>query len=40
MPKLEEIVRKYHIAPSNIYNFDEKGFNIGICYTKKQIVSV
>ncbi|EED14745.1 conserved hypothetical protein [Talaromyces stipitatus ATCC 10500] len=25
--------------PSNIYNFDEKGFNIGLCRTEKRIIS-
>ncbi|EED21380.1 pogo transposable element, putative [Talaromyces stipitatus ATCC 10500] len=36
---LTEKVKKYRISPSNTYNFDEKGFNIGLCRTEKRIVS-
>jgi len=37
---LQEKVEKYHIRPSNIYNFDEKGFLLGICRTMKRIISI
>jgi hypothetical protein len=37
---LEEKVQKYRIKPANTYNFDEKGFLIGLCRTMKRIVSV
>jgi hypothetical protein len=36
---LEEKIRKYRIKPCNIYNFDKKGFLIGICRSMKRIVS-
>ncbi|EFW14986.1 conserved hypothetical protein [Coccidioides posadasii str. Silveira] len=35
---LNEIIKKYNIEPSNIYNFDEKGFLIGLGNCTKQIV--
>ncbi|EED22587.1 hypothetical protein TSTA_060790 [Talaromyces stipitatus ATCC 10500] len=37
---LAEKIKKYCISPSNIYNFDVKGFIIGICCTRKRIVSI
>src|ERR1700742_3895824 len=37
--QLQEKMRKYNIDPSNIYNFDEKGFLIGISRSTKRIVS-
>ena len=33
------MIQKYRIKPSNLYNMDEKGFLIGICNTKRRIVS-
>ena len=36
---MEEKIRKYRIKPCNIYNFDKKGFLIGICRSMKRIVS-
>ena len=33
------MIQKYRIKPSNLYNIDEKGFLIGICNTKRRIVS-
>jgi len=37
---LQEKIEKYHIKPSNIYNFDEKGFLLGICRMMKRIVPI
>ncbi|PVH98908.1 hypothetical protein DM02DRAFT_471042, partial [Periconia macrospinosa] len=36
---LHEKIEKYRIRPSNIYNFDEKGFLLGLCRTMKRIVA-
>jgi hypothetical protein len=38
--KLKEKVEKYHIKPHNTYNFDEKGFLIGLCHSMKRIVAL
>ncbi|EEH16766.2 hypothetical protein PABG_06853 [Paracoccidioides brasiliensis Pb03] len=38
--QLNEKIGKYNIKPSNIYNFDEKGFLIGISQASKQIIPV
>ena len=37
--QLEEKIRKYRIAPSNIWNMDEKGFLIGVIMTMRRIVA-
>ncbi|KGM92257.1 uncharacterized protein PADG_11441 [Paracoccidioides brasiliensis Pb18] len=37
---LNEKIKKYNIEPSNIYNFDEKGFLIDIDQATKQIIPV
>jgi DDE superfamily endonuclease len=37
---MEALVRKHHIKPANIWNFDEKGFLLGICHATKRIVPV
>jgi PAS domain-containing protein len=34
------MIEKYHIKPTNTYNFDEKGFLMGICRTMKRIVPI
>lgn len=36
--QLKEKIDKYHIRPANIYNFDEKGFLIGLCHAAKRII--
>ncbi|EED14739.1 conserved hypothetical protein [Talaromyces stipitatus ATCC 10500] len=36
--RIDKKIKKYRISPSNTYNFDEKGFNIGLCHTEKRIV--
>jgi SNF2 family DNA or RNA helicase len=38
--QLAEKIKKYCIHPSNIYNFDEKEFLLGICCMMKRIVSI
>ncbi|ODH13635.1 hypothetical protein ACO22_07057 [Paracoccidioides brasiliensis] len=38
--ELNEKIEKYNIESSNIYNFDEKGFLIGISQTTKWIIPV
>lgn len=38
--KLSEKIEKYHIRPQNTYNFDEKGFLIGVCHAAKRIVPI
>jgi hypothetical protein len=38
--QLQEKIEKYHITPRNIYNFDEKGFLIGLFKTSKRIVTI
>ncbi|KAF8853236.1 hypothetical protein BDZ45DRAFT_716637 [Acephala macrosclerotiorum] len=37
---LAQVIEKYHITADNIYNFDEKGFLIGIARTMKRIISL
>ncbi|KAF2180862.1 hypothetical protein K469DRAFT_692415 [Zopfia rhizophila CBS 207.26] len=37
---LGEIIEIYHIRPGNIYNFDEKGFLLGICPAMKRILPI
>ncbi len=37
--QLFERVERFHILPSNIYNFDEKGFLVGVSRKKKRIVT-
>ncbi|EDN02167.1 predicted protein [Histoplasma mississippiense (nom. inval.)] len=37
---LQEKITKYNIEPANIYNFDEKGFLLGLIHTLKRIVSI
>ncbi|KAM4055601.1 DDE superfamily endonuclease [Hirsutella rhossiliensis] len=32
------IIEKYNISPSNVYNFDEKGFQIGLSRSTKRVV--
>lgn len=39
-PQLEEKIKKYRIKHTNIYNFDEKGFLLGICRTTKRILPI
>ncbi|KAM4061941.1 DDE superfamily endonuclease [Hirsutella rhossiliensis] len=36
--KLREKIEKYNISPSNVYNFDEKGFQIGLSRSAKRVV--
>ena len=36
--QLRRIIETYHIKPQNTYNFDEKGFLLGLCQTRKRIV--
>ncbi|KAM4055202.1 hypothetical protein HRG_008535 [Hirsutella rhossiliensis] len=36
--KLREKIEKYNISPSNVYNFDEKGFQIGLSRSTKRVV--
>ncbi|QSS55024.1 hypothetical protein I7I53_02781 [Histoplasma capsulatum var. duboisii H88] len=38
--QLQEKIAKYNIEHSNIYNFDEKGFLLGLLQAVKQIVSI
>ena len=38
--QLQNYIQKYYIKPQNIYNFDEKGFLLGICRSKKRIVLI
>lgn len=33
-------MEKYHIKPQNVYNFDEKGFLLGICRAMKRIIPI
>ncbi|KAM4061811.1 DDE superfamily endonuclease [Hirsutella rhossiliensis] len=35
---LREKIEKYNISPSNVYNFDEKGFQIGLSRSTKRVV--
>jgi hypothetical protein len=37
---LRDTIEKYHIQPCNIYNWDEKGFLIGLLRTLKRIVPI
>jgi hypothetical protein len=37
--QLQERVERFHILPKNIYNFDEKGFLIGLARKCKRIVA-
>lgn len=37
---MQEKIDKYRIRQSNIYNFDEKGFLLGLCHTLKRIVAL
>ncbi|RMZ87477.1 hypothetical protein DV736_g5297, partial [Chaetothyriales sp. CBS 134916] len=37
---LKQKVEKYHIKPHNVYNFDEKGFLLGLCHSAKRIVGI
>jgi hypothetical protein len=37
---MEALVQKHHIKPANMWNFDEKGFMLGICQATKRIVPV
>ncbi|XP_044715982.1 mariner-Tc1 transposon family protein [Hirsutella rhossiliensis] len=34
---LREKIEKYNISPSNVYNFDEKGFQIGLSRSAKRV---
>ncbi|THC92492.1 hypothetical protein EYZ11_008030 [Aspergillus tanneri] len=36
---LSEKIEKYNIHPSNVYNFDEKGFQIGLSRSTKRVVT-
>lgn len=38
--QLAKKIKKYRIHPLNSYNFDKKGFLLGICHTMKQIVLI
>ena len=38
--QLQEKIEKYRITPRNIYNFDEKGFLIGLFKIFKRIVTI
>ncbi|KAF8850344.1 hypothetical protein BDZ45DRAFT_196510 [Acephala macrosclerotiorum] len=38
--ELAQVIEKYHITADNIYNFDEKGFLIGMARTMKRIMSL
>ncbi|EFR03583.1 hypothetical protein MGYG_06581 [Nannizzia gypsea CBS 118893] len=35
-----EAIAKYNITPENIYNFDEKGFLIGLEHAVKRIIPI
>ena len=37
---MRDAIAKYHIQPCNIYNWDEKGFLIGLLRTLKRIVPI
>ncbi|EDN05269.1 predicted protein [Histoplasma mississippiense (nom. inval.)] len=37
---LQEKIKQYNILPQNTYNFDEKGFLLGLLRTLKRIVSI
>jgi hypothetical protein len=39
MNQLQALVSSHHIKAHNIWNFDEKGFMIGICQASKRIVT-
>ncbi|KAF2175824.1 hypothetical protein K469DRAFT_609322 [Zopfia rhizophila CBS 207.26] len=38
--KLQAKMELYHIRPRNTYNFDEKGFLLGICHSLKRIFAI
>ncbi|EDN03560.1 predicted protein [Histoplasma mississippiense (nom. inval.)] len=38
--QLQEKIKQYDILPQNTYNFDEKGFLLGLLRTLKRIVSI
>ncbi|EDN10474.1 predicted protein [Histoplasma mississippiense (nom. inval.)] len=38
--QLQEKIKQYNILPQNTYNFDEKGFLLGLLHTLKRIVSI
>ncbi|EDN03640.1 predicted protein [Histoplasma mississippiense (nom. inval.)] len=38
--QLQEKIKQYNILPQNTYNFDEKGFLLGLLRTLKRIVSI
>ena len=38
--QLRDRIERYHILPSNTYNFDEKGFLIGVSRSTKRYVSI
>ena len=40
LAKLQQKIETYHIRPQNNYNFDEKGFLIGICHALKRIMTL
>ncbi|EDN02335.1 predicted protein [Histoplasma mississippiense (nom. inval.)] len=37
---LQEKIKQYNILPQNTYNFNEKGFLLGLLHTLKRIVSI